>query len=121
MEGETMRRDLFRFALVVVVGLLVAMVCAIANLDYRKIMRIEKPVVQSGLWLQPSQIVTNTETHEFQFMFKTDVQNMGALVVSRFPGDPTWYFEAHHNARIWTCQLNSKIWKDCRVLLLHEP
>ena len=118
-----MTQTIFKAVSVVSMAFLVivAFVIVIAQIDHHRQALSEKPAVQSSLWLQPAQIVTNAETHEFEFMFQTDVPNMGALVMSRLPGDPTWYFEAHHNARIWTCQLNSKIWKDCRVLLLHEP
>ena len=74
-----------------------------------------------GLWLRPSNVATNDETGVFEFSFKTQEPNVGALVLSRLPGDPTWYFEAYHNARVETCQLDSKLWKDCRVLLVLDP
>lgn len=74
-----------------------------------------------GLWLRPSHVTTNSETGVFEFSFQTQEPNVGALVLSRLPGDPTWYFEAYHNARVETCRLDSKLWKDCRVLLVLDP
>lgn len=74
-----------------------------------------------GMWLQPAQILTNSEKQEFRFQFNTQEPNVGALVLSQLPGDPTWYFEAYHNARVWTCELDSTRWKDCRVVLVRDP